>query len=339
MGNLLPTAFAALEQSVALFSTDGAPLECNPSTESLLGYTQSEFTRISLPELIAPRADLTANDIHTHIREATEGSPRTFEWQLQRANGEPRWVEVTASSITLKGTRYVVLEIEDLTDYKAQERRLQLLYRVLRHNLRNEMTVIHGYADNLQDAIEADNLEKQIDIIKDTAEEVGGLSQSVADLERLVEADATDRVPVEITAMLQAVASEVEEEYPEAHIEVNTETETWVSADKGFRLALEHALRNAVEHNGRSEPKVSISQKVVDGEAIISFADNGPGIPEIEIKALESTPTQTEHGKGLGLSVIQWCTQSLGGDISIETTVGDGSVLKMYLPELIKDRE
>ena len=63
-------------------------------------------------------------------------------------------MQVTLSSTSLDGNQYVLGEFQDLTAYKARWQRLQLLYRVLRHNLRNEMTVIQGYADELQKAVE-----------------------------------------------------------------------------------------------------------------------------------------------------------------------------------------
>jgi len=334
MTKKLPTVFEELEQAVILFSEEGIPRECNTATETLLGYSQSEVRQASLANLIAPRADLDEVQVQQYINSVTDGDSKTFEWQIQRSNGEPRWTEMTVNPIRLDGTRYVLGEIRDLTAYKARGRRLQLLYRILRHNLRNEMNIIRGYADKLATAIEDDDIEQQIKIIKDASKNVEDLSESVGDLERIIEQDATERRRMNVAEVVQTIVTELQEEHPGATIEVAVEEETVVSADEGFRLALEHAISNAIEHNDADDPKITITHDATDREAIISVSDNGPGIPEMEVTALETGPTDLEHGSGLGLSMIKWCTHSLGGDINIETTPDEGSTLTVQIPRL-----
>lgn len=335
MNNILPAAFERLAHAVVLFSDDGTPKECNPATEQLLGYSREEFLRTSLTDLITPRADIDQGQVSDYINSAAGGEQQTFEWQIQRANGEPRWVQITLSSTSLDGNQYVLGEFQDLTAYKARGQRLQLLYRVLRHNLRNEMTVIQGYADELQEAVEDDDVERQAEIIKRTAMDIGKLSDSVADLERLVEKDATERRRMNVAEIVRTVVAEIENEYPGATIEVDiSDEETYVSADEGFRLTLEHGIANAIEHNDTDTPRVTIRQETSGRDAVIRVADNGPGIPEMEISALENEATPVQHGSGMGLSIIQWCTRSLGGDINIDTDEDTGSTLSIQLPLL-----
>lgn len=334
MTGVLPSVFEELEQAVILFAEEGEPYDCNTATETLLGYSQSEIRQASLVSLITPGADLNEVQVQEYIASVTDGGSKTFEWQVRRANGEPRWTETTISPIGLDGTHYVLAEIEDLTAYKARGRRLQLLYRILRHNLRNDMNVISGYAEELETAIENENLKQQIAIIRETAEDIGKLSESVADLERLVEKDATERSQTNVAKVVQRVVSELQEKHPDATIEVTVEEETAVSADEGLPLALEHTIINAVEHNDADNPKVTITQDATDREAIIRVTDNGPGIPEMEIEALETGQTDLEHGSSLGLSLTKWCTQSLGGHVNIETSPTEGTTLTIYLPRL-----
>lgn len=336
MEKVLPTGFEKLESAVVLFSENGTPRGCNPATEQLLGYSRTELYHTSLADLIAPRAEIDESQVSDYINNAASGEKQTFEWQIQRANGEPRWVQVTLSSVSLDGDQYVLGEFQDLTAYKARGRRLQLLYRVLRHNLRNNMNVIQGWADQLQRAIKDDDIERQAEIIKETAMEVGELSDSVADLERLVEKDASERQRKNVVKIVRTVAAELEDEFPEATIEVSSEKEEmFVSIDEGFWLALEHALANAIEHNDTDDPHVTISQHISGHDVVIRIADNGPGIPEMEINALEDESTPLQHGSGLGLSIIQWCTRSLGGDINIDTHGDTGTAVSIHLPRLV----
>jgi len=163
---------------------------------------------------------------------------------------------------------------------------------------------------------------------------VGELSETVSDLERLVEKDATERERMHAATVVQTVVSEVEERHPDAQMQITIEAEATVSADEGFVLALDHALTNAIEHNENAVPEVGTIVDATDREAIIEISDNGPGIPEIEIDALDTEVTALEHGSGLGLSIIKWCTRSLGGSVDVTATGEGGSTLTIRLPRL-----
>lgn len=330
----LPREFDYLQGTVILFARDGTPIDCNPATEKLVGYDRGRLDSVSLTDLVDPRGNMTHSGLRDRIAEAADGEATSFEWRIQRANGEPRWVEVAVDAIALDDGQYVLAEFRDLTAYKAQGLRLQLLYRVLRHNLRNDMSVIQGYAEHLEAAIEANDLERQIEIIRKTASSVGELSESVGNLERLVEKDATERTRESIADVVRTVVSDVRPEYPESVIEVDTAETTFVSVDRGFYLALEHAITNAVEHNDSNTPTVTIRTEATEQEVLLRITDNGPGIPDIEIDALHGETTQVEHGEGLGLSIIKWCTQSLGGEVKVETIPEEGSTLTIRLPRV-----
>jgi signal transduction histidine kinase len=332
----LPPAFTELEDAVTLFSRDGRPLDCHLATRELIGYSRAEFLEASLAELIVPQADLAADDVQTHIRTAAEEGCASVECRCSgptASHGGSR----RRTPITLDDTQRVMGELQDLTAYKARGCRLQLLYRVLRHNLRNEMSAIQAHATRLEDAIESDNLEHQAEIIRETAAEVGELSEIVADLERLVERDATERERANVAAVIRRGASRIQRDHPDTDVRIAVETDVGVSADEGFVLALDHALTKAVEHNDTAEPELTVTVNATDREAVIRIADNGPGIPEMEIEALATEPTSLEHGSGLGLSIIRWCTQSLGGTVDIRTSAGEGSTLTIRLPRLVQD--
>lgn len=336
MQKKLPPALDELNGSVVLFAGDTTPADCNSAAEEFIGYSREAFVDLSLSDLIAPHSDLTLDEVSEYITDAADGSTHSFDWQIQRGNGEPRWIELSLSPLTLEDTQYVLGECRDLTSYKARGQRIQLLYRVLRHNLRNEMNVILGHAEDLERAIAEDNLEEQAEIIKQTADDVASLSTTVGDLERLVENDATEREPVNVVEMTRKVAAELQDEYPEGTIKVDYREEmeeVVVSADEGLRLALEHALTNAIEHNDDASPSVTVNLETTPREAHIQIRDNGPGIPEIEIKSIQNDTTKVEHGGGLGLAIIQWCTRSLGGNFTI-TADGDGTTLSIQLPRL-----
>ena len=105
-----------------------------------------------------------------------------------------------------------------------------------------------------------------------------------------------------------------------------------------LRRALHEVIDNAVRYSERGE--ITLSALVQDGLAIISVADQGPGIPADErdrlftafyrgrgARALAKTP-----GAGLGLSIAQRDIEALGGRIWLERSDPNGSVMCIALP-------
>ena len=77
---------------------------------------------------------------------------------------------------------------------------------------------------------------------------------------------------------------------------------------------------------------VSVTASAVDGELRVTVADDGPGIPEGELAPLDAgTETQLEHATGIGLWVVQWSVDALGGTLSFDTD--DGTVVTVRLPD------
>ncbi|UIO99561.1 PAS domain-containing sensor histidine kinase [Halobaculum sp. CBA1158] len=331
----LPPAFEDLEESVLLFDADGSPFDQNAAAERFLGYSTEDIGDYTLETLVSGEANSSAAEVRRQLERAADGESVSFEWQIRRANGEHRWVLAMLSPSELSGGG-VLAEIRDLTRYKAQDRRLQLLYRVLRHNLRNDMNVIRGHASNLERAIESDDHERQIEVIRRTAERVGGFSESVENLERLVEQDATERYRTNAAELLMDVTEEISEEYPDASIETELEDGIPVSVDEGFRLALEHTLSNALEHNDADDPVVRVIATTDHSGSyvIVRVVDNGPGIPEVELRALEGQNSDVEHGQGLGLWLIKQCTESLGGSVSFEENDPTGTAVVLKIPRI-----
>jgi len=68
---------------------------------------------------------------------------------------------------------------------------------------------------------------------------------------------------------------------------------------------------------------------------VIRVADDGPPIPETEIDVLQEDveTSSTFHGTGVGLWVMQWCVESLGGELAFEENAPRGNVVSISLPK------
>ncbi|WP_267643177.1 PAS domain-containing sensor histidine kinase [Haloarchaeobius amylolyticus] len=333
----LPPLLADLDVGIVVHDPgQGVILGANERTEDLYGYSSSELRTMTIADFTAPSTRFSQDEAVRRIRRAADGDQQVFEWRIERNNGERRWLRVHLTRTTIDAATYVIAQVTDITEYRARERRLRLLSRILRHNLRNRMTVLMGYADTVRGAIEDESVEDELETIVDITREVGTLSKSVRQLEEIANPDVTERRHFDLRQVVEDVVQTVEPEYTDIDITVAGAAEVLVVADEGLTYAVEQGLRNAIEHNDQETPVVSITIERNEAEAAgeIRIADNGPPIPPSEIEVLddEVETNSTYHGSGVGLWVMQWCLTSLGGELRFEENDPRGNVVSMLLP-------
>ena len=341
-GATLPSWFDDLSVGVTVHEpTTGAILDVNEPLERLYGYSAAELRTMSVEDYTAPSTKFSQEEAVVRIRAAADGDVQSFEWQIERSDGELRWVNVRLTPTTIDDTPCVLAEINDITAYRNRERRLRLLNRIVRHNLRNEMTVLMGYADRLKRAVEEETLEEEVETILEIAAEVGRMSESIRQLQEIVGTDATHRSPTNVRDVVLSAISDVQSDAPEADVTVRGPPDAWVSADRGLHYAIEHAVENAIEHNDRGTPTVTVRiESAPDSDpVVIRIEDEGPPIPEVEIDVLDEDVevSSTHHGSGVGLWVMKWCVDSLGGDLSFEENTPRGNVVSISLPAIDSD--
>ncbi len=221
------------------------------------------------------------------------------------------------------------------TELREREQRLQVFNRVLRHNLRNDMTVVVNYAEFV--AEESDDA-----AIRDAAEKIASHGWNLVDMSekaRRVGAGgdgATGPVEVDVVSTVTDAVAEVRDDYPDADVSVETGDEQAVRAVPALDAAVENVCENAVEHNDAHAPEMSVTVESItdDGEEWVRVAvtDDGPGIPDHERAVLtEGEETALEHGSGLGLWLVHWVVERSDGRLSFAENDPSGSVVRMDL--------
>ncbi len=132
----------------------------------------------------------------------------------------------------------------------------------------------------------------------------------------------------------------VDEDVPDTiSVVLDCQSEATVSIDRErLRRALLNLLQNACQAFTESEhectqPTVAISTRVVDGRLAIHVADNGPGIPEdIRERIFEPLFSTKSFGVGLGLPLVRQIVEQHGGEITVETALGEGTTATLGLP-------
>ena len=337
MSPTLPSAYDTLHIGIALYDpSDGTVLDANERFETVLGYTTDQLRDLSIETYTANTYPHSESTFRDRLQASASGVPKQFTWRVKRADGELLWVKIQLSRQRLADRSVVRAELRDITDYYETYHRAELFWRMLRHNIRNETNIILGYMNRIRAHTESHLMRDAATTIQARVENLSGMTESVKEIKQAVTNTETQRVRRHATAAVRAVVNGIMTDYPSAAITLQEHAEMGIDVDEAFPHALRHALENAIVHSDEEEPvvDVSIGPSPNTGRVEICISDTNPVIPDDELKAL-STPTETtntSHGSGVGLFVMKWCVESLGGEIKFEPREPQGNAVCMYLP-------
>jgi signal transduction histidine kinase len=226
----------------------------------------------------------------------------------------------------------VVVTLADVTEREIREGQLRVLNRVLRHNLRNEIDVVHALAG--EDKVPAGVGRR----IRATTEELLETSERAREVEQLMAASSITPAAVDIGDVTAAVVEDVRGRYPEVTLETSIRSARTVHTDRTILThVLSNLVENAAEHNDSDAPEVSVTvdDATRDGAELveITIADNGPGIADQERRVIEAgEETALRHGSGLGLWTARWGSRMLGGTLRFDADSPRGTVVSVAVP-------
>lgn len=331
----LPAPFDDLAVGIIVHHPEtGEILDVNSSLTEMYGYTEAQFRSMRVSDF-SSEAYAQAAAVEA-IHAAASGERQRFDWQVRRANGELIWVKVHLRASTLAGKPVVLAEIRDVTEYVQRQDRLDLHNRVVRHNLRNDMNVISGYAGELERELDDERLQHYASTIAKHATKVATLRESLERLERITQSEAAKRVRTNLAEVIDSVLIEMRKRYPEATLRQSCEVDAWVNTGNGFRIALAEAVENGVEHNDQPTPTVVVSvvESSEPNRIVVEIADDGPPIPDTERRQLLSSEevSSTVHGSGVGIWVITQSITALGGKVDLTNNEPRGNRIRFELP-------
>ena len=335
--DVLPAIYNRLNYGIVLHDPETTAIhDANSRLESLYGYTTAELRDMTLDELSANAYFDAQAEMQTRITDAADGTPQEFDWRVKRDDGRLIWVNIHFSKTIINDTAYVLGEITDITDYKHNDRRVSLFHRLLRHNLRNKLTIITGYANHVADEAESTAIQQSGGKIETAATNLNEIAESMKQIEQTLTRQQSSRIIQPAVDAVENTVEDLREMYPTALISISENAELWVAVGDAFDYALSHAVENAIIHAERSNPTVNITIDTSPntGRVEIRINDEAPRIPPAELDALNdwTTTTSTHHGSGCGLFVMKWCIESLGGELRIEPAEGCGNSVFFYLP-------
>ncbi|MDF9746618.1 sensor histidine kinase [Natrinema salsiterrestre] len=322
---------------ILFLDTDGTIEFANEAVETLFGYEPCELIGSPITRLIPPRLQSQAKSgieaYRNRISAGVDGA--VLESVGKHQSGHEIPIRISYGWFELDGDTYLTGIVQEMTAIKKRETRLQVLNRVLRHDIRNDMNVIQGYANLLTGhSPEAD---RHVETILSVVDDVIQLSEQARDLDRLFHSDQEAGKPIDVCALVAAKSAEFRDTYPSATVETVFPDGTGFTVDAIDLLGsvVDNLIENAIKHNDTDAPAVTItvSREPERGTVSIEFADNGPGLPQNDIEVIETeTETPLEHASGLGLWLVNWIVTESGGVIEFSENEPRGSRLRISLP-------
>jgi len=331
----LRVLFDQAPDGIVVHDVDGNVLDVNEALAEMLGYTRAELLSMDVPEF---ECGIDESTLRERWASMEPGMVHKIEvdGRHRRADGSTYPVEAWISRITTDEPRdRFVAFVRDITYRKHRIRQLQVLDRVLRHNLNNEMAVIRGYAETIEDATHgavstyARDIVTACDQLLETARKEREIVQVVSQRPHCTEIDLAETI--------RETADRLRAHDSSDRIEVRGSDSVRVDATTNVDRAFEELLENALVHNDRSQPEISVELTHTDDGAVsVRIADNGPRIPPEEACILtgEEQVDPLSHGSGLGLWLVYWIVERSDGDIRVESNDPRGNVIEVTFPSI-----
>lgn len=311
------TVLDSLDEGVLVVDGRGEVVDANARAGTYLSRSSSSLLGEPLADLVPELA-------------AWEGDDRAVV--TRRVGRRERTLEVNDAPLRDWHGRTVgrTLVFRDVTERHEHTQRVEVLGRVIRHNLRNEMSVVLGYVEQLRED-HGDAVMPSAGEIEAAAEKLLEMGDRARKVEEYLDREESPR-RVRFADLVDRVAADRAARYPDATVGVRSLPDGSVTCDALLEPVLENLVDNGLRHDPGEDPTVRIDAAVDDGVMTVRVADTGPGIPEDERAVLAAgRETPLEHGSGLGLWLANWCLDRIGGSLSFEDGQ-EGSVVRVRVP-------
>lgn len=290
--------------------------------------------------------DDLASRFHCYYDRALNGEKCTFEATI--ADGEFR-IHVLPITDRTDTVMYGMAMTQDITELKDRERELEekttlleqrneqlrILNRIVRHDTRNDISVVTGWSEVLKDHVDEDG-KAHLKRIIDSANHVNELTKTS---QEFVDSIVLDRKPVVQPESLERTLDEEIEKarnkFDDASFVKEGIPGVTVWANEMLSSVFRNLLNNAVRHNDEETPEVRVSAETDsdEGTVTVRIADNGPGISDDRKEQIFGKGEQglESEGTGIGLHLVDTLVDQFGGEVWIEDNDPKGAVFNVTL--------
>jgi len=334
--------------SIVTLDVDHNVVACNPAFEELFGYTRNEVLSRNLDELIT--TEESRSQAESYTQQALHDRPVKTITQRRRKDGTLVDVEVLGVPVVVDGTRLGLMALyHDITELLEARREAEAANSAksrflanVSHELRTPLNAIIGYSEMLiEDADEGSTPSQDLERIHASGKHLLSLINDILDLSKIeagkmeLHLETFDVAPV-LEDLVITVRPLVERNHN--RIEPSWDTLGTMHADlMRVRQVLLNLLSNASKFTENGT--IGLRARRCDGAMEFAVSDTGVGMTREQIDQIflafaqaEASTASKYGGTGLGLAISREFCRMMGGDVTVESTPGEGTTFTVRLP-------
>ena len=329
----LASVLSNLTDGVVMTDSEESILLVNSAAEHLFDFQEKNVIGHTLIEVL-----------HDYeIDEVVKKSINSGHEQNAQLESAGRFLRMIAVPISPGKSSATLVLFQDLTELRNLQTMRRELIGNISHDLKTPIAGIKAMVETLQDGAINDK-KAAMDFLTRIDGEVNRLTQMVSEITELsrIESGKAElkKEPININVLIQEVVAQMNPLADSVPIIITTSFNPSlpiVKVDKDrIRQTLINLVHNAIKFN-HAGGKIVISTNYDTMSLFVNVADTGTGIskedlPHIFERFYKADKSRAKGSSGLGLAIAKHTIQAHGGNISVKSEQGKGSVFSFNLP-------
>ena len=287
-------------------------------------------------------------ELHELFRDSRAGSPGlVLRREVRLAAPAGRVLEVQALPLALGGDEWgLVMVLHDVTELRRLEDVRTEFVANVSHELRTPLTAIHGYLETLLEGAleEPEHARKFLEIVFRHTERLGRLISDLAELSNIELGRITLALaPTPLGEVVDSVVAIIGPRAARGGVRLASAVPPGLVAvtadhDRLVQILI-NLVDNAVKYTARGGD-VRIGASLIAGDRVeVTVTDTGIGIPRSDLPRIterfyrvDKARSRELGGTGLGLAIVRHLVLAHGGELTIESELGQGTTVRFTLP-------
>jgi two-component system sensor histidine kinase/response regulator len=332
----------------------------NPGMSQITGYSVEELA--DLPFVTFAHPDFRELVVERGLaRQRGEDVPNRYESQIVMKDGQERWVDFAAATIEYDGKPALLGTGIDITARKVMEEHLRHAKESaesanraksnflanMSHEIRTPMNAIIGMTDLVLETELTESQREYLSIVQGSGDALLTLLNDILDFSKIEAGKLL--LSSEFFGLRDSVGNAARSLALKAHLKnlelacrVDPDVPEFFNGDVGrLRQVVVNLVSNAIKFTEEGEIVIDVTclcRTETEAQLSVSVSDTGIGIDQAnqetvfgKFEQADSSTTRKYGGTGLGLAISQRLVELMGGEISVESTVGQGSTFQFTL--------
>jgi PAS domain S-box-containing protein len=335
----------SIADGVIVFDTQGSAIQANPALSNLINVPLNDIVNATVSKLVES-SPMDAKNKGTLAGLLTEPGRQPLSHRVEWGR---KTLSVSSGQVLDRDGSEVgtVAVFRDFTKEAELEKMKSAFVAMVSHELRTPLSAILGYAEIFIEKVYGPLNEKQEKTMGRIISNSRRLLNLINDLLDQAQMEAgklkIKYKTIKTASLIENLHSVMDKLIKDKGLALTSELdenmpEMLVGDEARLQQILVNLVNNAVKFTEEGSIHVQIF-KLEDERWNIAVKDTGQGIPKDELphifdtfRQVEGSTTRTHGGFGLGLSIVKQLVYLMGGQISVESELGRGSIFSVTLP-------